>query len=291
LVYFKQGDYQGRNIDGRFYFGQLEILGEPNDNEFDLLPYEKAVSMKESLDQFAHAYEPDTRYSLDARLMSGWYPRRVVEKSSGISLLELGIGHGRAVSFFSDNFDRHVVIEGSEEVIRQYIQKYGDQKSDIVHGYFESFNTDEKFDYISMGFVLEHVDDPVLVLTQFSRFLKADGIIYIAVPNATSLHRQLGVAAGLLGDIKQLSEDDLKLGHQRYYDIADLRADVRKAGLFEQSLEGIFLKPFTTAQLEQLSLTQEILESLMVVGKDYPELCNAILMEVILNSKDRLRTN
>ena len=236
--------------------------------------------MKVSLDQYAAAYESDARHSLDARLMSGWYPRRVVEKSSGISLLELGIGHGRAVSFFAGYFDRHVVVEGSEEVIRKYTQTYGDQKSDIVHSYFESFDTDEKFNYISMGFVLEHVDDPVFVLTHFSRFLKTNGIIYIAVPNASSLHRQFGVAAGLLGDLKQLSEDDLKLGHQRYYDIADLRADVSRAGLCERSLEGIFLKPFTTGQLEKLSLPQEVLDALMVVGKGYPELCNAILMEV-----------
>jgi len=238
--------------------------------------------MTKSLDQFAGAYDPDARYSLDARLISDWYPRRVVEKSSGNSLLELGIGHGRAVSFFSDNFDHHCVVEGSEEVIRKYIKNYGGSNSEIVHGYFESFNTDEKFDYISMGFVLEHVEDPVLILKRFSRFLKASGVMYIAVPNATSLHRRLGVVAGFLGDIKQLSEDDLKLGHRRYYDIADLQTDVRRAGLCEHSLEGIFLKPFTTGQLEKLSLPPEVFEALMVVGKDYPELCNAILMEVEL---------
>ena len=242
--------------------------------------------MKESLDQFAGAYEPGVRYSLDARLMSGWYPRRVVDKSSGDSLLELGIGHGRAVSYFADNFDRHVVVEGSEEVITKFIKKYGDQKSDIIHGYFETFDTSEKFDCISMGFVLEHVEDPVLVLTHFSRFLEVGGIIFIAVPNATSLHRKFGVAAGLLGNIKQLSEDDRKLGHRRYYDIADLRADVSEAGLYERSLEGVFLKPFTTGQLEKLSLTPEIFEALMIVGKDYPELCNAILMEVTLKPGD-----
>ena len=239
--------------------------------------------MTESLDQFASAYDSDTRYSLDARVMSRWYPRRVVEKSNGESLLELGIGHGRAVSFFAKNFNRHVVVEGSEEVIRKYIDNYGNQDSEIVHSYFEVFRTDEKFDCISMGFILEHVEDPVLVLKNFAKFLKAEGIIYIAVPNATSMHRQIGVIAGLMDDLKSLSEDDFKLGHRRYYNIADLRAEISTAGLIECSLEGIFLKPFTTAQLEKLSLPSEVFEALMVIGKDYPELCNAILMEVKQN--------
>lgn len=238
--------------------------------------------MTESLDQFAGAYNSDTRYSLDARIMSHWYPRRVVEKSNGKSLLELGIGHGRAVTFFAKHFKRHVVVEGSEEVIQKYIDNYGNEDSEIVHSYFETYRTDEKFDYISMGFILEHVEDPVFVLKSFASFLKADGVIYIAVPNATSLHRQLGVIAGLLDDLKSLSEDDLKLGHRRYYDIADLRAEISTAGLTECSLEGIFLKPFTTAQLEHLLLPSEIFEALMIVGKNYPELCNAILMDVKL---------
>ncbi len=238
--------------------------------------------MNDSLDQYVDAYDPTALYSLDARLISRWYPRRVVERSSNASLLELGIGHGRAVSFFAEYFDRHVVIEGSKDVIRNYAKQFDAQRSEIVHGYFETFDTDEKFDYISMGFVLEHVDDPVLILKQFSRFLKKGGVIYISVPNATSLHRQIGVVAGLLDDLKELSESDHKLGHKRYYDIADLRADVNDAGLCERKLEGVFLKPFTTAQLEKLSLPENALEALMIVGKNYPELCNAILMEVAL---------
>lgn len=238
--------------------------------------------MTDLLDQFADAYDPDARYSLDARLMSGWYPRRVVEKSNGTSLLELGIGHGRAVSFFAKNFNRHVIVEGSKEVIRRYVEKYGDNESEIVNDFFESFDTHEKYDYISMGFVLEHVENPVLIMQSFSRFLKPDGVMYIAVPNATSLHRKLGVVAGLLSNLKELSEDDFKLGHRRYYDIDELRAEVAAAGLYELSLEGIFLKPFTTMQLEKLSLPPEVFEALMIVGKDYPELCNAILMEVAL---------
>jgi len=239
--------------------------------------------MTDMLDQFVDAYAPDARYSLDSRLMSNWYPRRVVEKANKNSLLELGIGHGKAVSFFERNFKRHVIVEGSKEVIRRYRNNYRDSKSKIIHALFESFNTDEKFDSISMGFVLEHVEDPVLILNIFSTFLKPKGVMYIAVPNSGSLHRRLGAIAGLLPDIKKLSEDDLKLGHRRYYDIESLRTDVNVAGLTEMSLEGIYLKPFSTGQLESLSLPPEVYESMMILGKEYPELCNAILMAVSTN--------
>lgn len=236
--------------------------------------------MKNELNQFVDAYSDNANYSLDAKLMSGWYPRRIVAKSAGTSLLELGIGHGRAVSYLAENFERHVIVEGSKEVIDRYYENYNAEKSEIVHEIFESFLTEERFSNISMGFVLEHVENPVRILKRFSQFLKPNGRIFIAVPNATSLHRRIGELAGLMSNIKQLSEADYKLGHKRYYDIAELRANVASANLIECSLEGIFLKPFTTGQIEKLCLQTPVLEAMMKIGIDYPELCNAILMEV-----------
>jgi len=236
--------------------------------------------MSTFLDEFVESYSNDSKYALDSRLMSSWYPKRVREKAHGSSMLELGIGHGRTVAYFSEVFSNHVVIEGSEEVIRRYKKQFGEENTTIINGFFEDFETKERFDCISMGFVLEHVNHPITILAKFRKLLAPDGVIFIAVPSATSLHRRLGFSAGLLSDMNKLGDGDRKLGHLRYYDINSLREDVASAGLKEQSIEGIFLKPFTTEQIAQLNLDPKILEALMVVGIDFPELCNAVLMEV-----------
>ncbi|GIV30222.1 MAG: hypothetical protein KatS3mg028_1288 [Bacteroidia bacterium] len=35
--------------------------------------------------------------------------------------------------------------------------------------YFEDFNFDKQFDRIEMGFILEHVDDPLFILNKYKK--------------------------------------------------------------------------------------------------------------------------
>ena len=89
--------------------------------------------------------------------------------------------------------------------------------------YFEDFETEERFDAIGMGFVLEHVEDPGLILRRYQDFLAPGGQIFIAVPNAESLHRRLGNFAGMLPDMTTLSPADEAFGHRRYFTAETLR--------------------------------------------------------------------
>ena len=54
------------------------------------------------------------------------------------------------------------------------------------------------FDNIVLGHVLEHVERPVEILSRVKSWLSANGRVFALVPNARSLHRQMGVVMGLL---------------------------------------------------------------------------------------------
>jgi hypothetical protein len=56
------------------------------------------------------------------------------------------------------------------------------------------------------------VDDPGVIVRQFSRYLAPGGAMFIVVPNARSLHRLIGHKAGLLDNLYRLSAEDLQLG-------------------------------------------------------------------------------
>jgi SAM-dependent methyltransferase len=232
------------------------------------------------LDAFVGAYEAEFPYALDNRLMLNWYARRVIESSSPGSMLELGVGHGYTTRLFSEHYERHVVVEGSEAVIRRFEDAHPDLPTEIVHGYFEEFTTSERFENIVMGFVLEHVLDPLAVLQGYRRFLEPRGRIFVAVPNATSLHRRIGHEAGLLPDLTRLSAADRELGHRRWFDLSSLRTLVTAAGLKVVRTEGLFLKPVATGQMTQLALSAEVLAAFMSAGVEYPELSAGILMEL-----------
>lgn len=236
--------------------------------------------MGNELDNYVDAYKDSFNYALDNELMLNWYPERILKLARGNSLLELGLGHGYTSLKFSESFSRHLLIEGSEKIIDQFNEKHRNHKIEIIQSYFEAFDTTEKFDVIVMGFILEHVDDPEIILRRFRRFLSPNGSIFITVPNSEALNKRFGFEAGLIENMSMLSKADLDLGHKRLFTVKSLETLVRNQGYSIKETEGIFLKPVTTQQIINLNLSKEILEAMLKVGVNYPELCVAILMQI-----------
>lgn len=232
------------------------------------------------LDSEASEYQDDAKTSFENELVLNWYPKRILNRiEKGKSILELGIGHGYTPLWFNEASSRHVVIDGSKAVIDQFKKKNPSYGGDIVFSYFEEFETEDPFDYIVMGFVLEHVDDPHIVLARFKKFLKPDGRLYVAVPNGKSLNRRLGLAMGMINDIYSLNQNDLALGHKRQYCLDTLRSDMEAAGLEVTHTEGVYLKPFPLHILQNIESPEQNFQALMEVGIDFPELCVAVLLE------------
>jgi SAM-dependent methyltransferase len=237
--------------------------------------------MKNILDNHVAAYQGDNIYDFDNEILLTWYPHRVLHHAGAArSLLELGLGHGYATDIFSRHFTRHVVVEGSPAVIQNFHDQNPVCKVEIVEAWFESYATDERFDVIVMGFILEHVEDPILILRRFCRLLTPGGKLFLAVPNAEVLNRRLGYLAGLLDSVTTLSENDFLLGHKRYFTVDSLNAEVTRAGCCVDRLEGIYLKPFTTSQILSLQLDRKIIDALCNVGIDYPELSCGLFAEI-----------
>ena len=227
-------------------------------------------------------YGPGSATEIENDLILNWYPGRILKRLAQErmgSILELGIGHGYTTKLFNEHFERHVVVEGSPVVIEQFRQNYQLESIEIIESYFEAFDTDEKFDVILMGFVLEHVDDPGLVLERFSKFLSPDGRVFIAVPNAKSMNRRVGLAAGKIDDIYSLNENDVALGHQRQFCLDTLKELLAASGYDCVWEEGIYLKPLPLGYLQTMPEFDENMQALLEVGVDFPELSVGLLIE------------
>lgn len=221
--------------------------------------------------------------------MLGAYADRVCSRiceHPGASVLSLGIGHQVVARRLLDLLragviERYVVVDGSPRIIAEFRERLGEMPAglELIEGYFETFEDDRRFDFVEAGFVLEHVDDPKVVLRRLHGFLGDDGRLFAAVPNARSLHRLLGHHAGLLADVHQLSDADRQLGHQRYFDAPTFKALIEGCGFRVQDWEGLLLKPFTTSQLAVLDLPSSVWAALVRVGRDYPEIANAVYAE------------
>jgi len=244
----------------------------------------------EDLNTYKEAYNSSFKFNEENLEMLSWYVNRLISavyRQSNLKVLSLGIGHRivsqTIINSLKNNLLKYIIIEGAQDIIRDYLTMYNLPKGvEIVQSLFESFETDERFDVIEMGFVLEHVDDPYFILAHFKKFLKKDGSMFMAVPNARSLHRAVGHKAGCLDNMYKLSGHDLHLGHKRYFDYESLTKLVLALKLNVVRTEGIFLKPFATRQLQQLNLSKHIYKALYIVGQSYPEISNAILLEARL---------
>jgi SAM-dependent methyltransferase len=237
--------------------------------------------MSNTLDQHVGAYQGNNLYDFDNTIQLKWYPERIAGFTRGArSLLELGLGHGITVNAFNPHFERHVVVDASPAVIANFREKHPESRVEVVESYFESFQTDERFDVVVFGYILEHVDDPVRVLRHFRQFLAPGGRMFATVPNAEVLNRRLGHLAGMLPDMQELSDHDHLLGHKRYYTVDSFKADLEAAGYRVRRMEGIYLKPLTTRQMLSLELDPRIIDALCEIAIDYPELSCGMLAEV-----------
>lgn len=238
--------------------------------------------MSTELDKYLESYQEKNMFSLDNKLMLNWYPKRVFEFAKGDSLLELGLGHGHTALNFCKYFEKYTIIEGSKEIINLFNSKNPDLHPNIVLNYFENYQADEKFDNILMGFILEHVDDPIFILKKYKDFLKPNGSVFITVPNTLALNKRYGYHAGLIDDLNKLTRNELDFGHKRLFTVESISKMVEETGYKIERIEGIFLKPITTSQIKQLNMSEEILQSMLKVGIDYPELCVSLFMEIKL---------
>ena len=170
-----------------------------------------------------------------------------------------------------EHFGHVVSVDGSGTVVRQLRERFAGHDLVAVESYFEDLALPERFDTVVLAHVLEHVEDPQAVLAVGRRHLAPGGVMIVDVPNGMSLHRQIGVALGLLGTETDLHEGDLSIGHRRVYRPDDFREEIVRAGLTIESFGGVFLKILSNAQT-QATFTDEQLAALVAVGERYPEI-------------------
>jgi trans-aconitate methyltransferase len=189
------------------------------------------------------------------------------------SCLELGPAEGLATAFLVKHFDDLTCVDGAEVFSRALAERYPNVRAES--SLIEEYAPRRTFDNIVLGHVLEHVNDPVSILSRVRGWLSPRGRVFATVPNARSLHRQMAVVMNLLASEHELNPFDLHHGHRRVYDPETLRRDVSAAGLRIEIFGGYWIKPASNAQLEA-HWTPEMIEAAMVVGERYPDIAAEI---------------
>ncbi len=195
--------------------------------------------------------------------------------------LELGCYKGEFSQRIFPFFEHLTVVEASQELIN-YCQKnlVEAEKICYLHNRFEDIELEENFDAIFLIHTLEHLDDPDFVLKKIKHWLKPNGMLFLAVPNANAASRQIAVNMGLISHNAAVTEGERKHGHRATYALDTLKHQVVKAGLKVIDHGGIMFKPLANFQmdkaLENSIIDENFLDGCYQLGMKYPDLCASI---------------
>lgn len=222
------------------------------------------------------------REALRLERVAGWYlneqldfDRRVIayrfltmeRHLCGGEGLELGPADGVMTRLLLPKFSRLTIVEGAQTVLDAIPDAPNLVK---VHALFEAYEPTQRFDAVIIDHVLEHVDDPVQILSRVRNWLAVHGRLLVGVPNGHSINRLLGVKMGLLKHPCELSPRDHRVGHRRVYTKPTLIADIESSGLRVLWTGGVFFKPFSAAQMQEIC-TDEMMAGLYELGQDFQD--------------------
>lgn len=237
---------------------------------------------KDFLDNMAETYA----HGLVSRMVKDSYLAKYkpyIENKNDV--LEMGCSDGYSSIEISKMVKNLDVVDGSKKMIallNESVQKNNIHNINAIYSLFEDYSPDKTYDAICCSFVLEHVVEPVEILKKANSLLKENGVLAIAVPNAGALSRRMAVSMGLMDNLYDLTENDLRHGHRRVYDMDKLEKDVKRAGLNIIKKGGVFLKQFADFQLE-LMIKHGIIGNAQILGMqkmgdEFPELSGSIYL-------------
>jgi len=253
------------------------------------------LTRKDRMDMHKSTDLPDDRDALDA--VGATYAKnapqdRVIREliartfephlNTAMRGLQLGFAEGVDTRLIAPKVARLDVVEGSRAFYEAGLRS-GLANTVFHHALFETFLpalSDGAYDAVFVIYVLEHVQDPPGLLQLARRVLSPSGRLFIVVPNARALSRQLALRMGLLSSLYDLTENDLNHGHRRVYDRSSLARDIETAHLRIVEEGGIMLKILSDFQLntliEQGILGSGQIDGLYRLGFDYPDLCGSL---------------
>jgi 2-polyprenyl-3-methyl-5-hydroxy-6-metoxy-1,4-benzoquinol methylase len=134
-----------------------------------------------------------------------------------IKVLEFGTGWGQ----FLRMVDAHGLSATGVEVIKEradFVREHGIQMSERLS------ELSETFDFIHTDQTLEHTNEPLVHLKELALKLNRDGIIYVAVPNASHSKNDLKKA-------RRVNKELYPLKHLNGFSNRSLLALAKRAGL------------------------------------------------------------
>lgn len=242
----------------------------------------KARNYNEELDDSKNSEKEKYAYGFDYDVMHPYMIRSFEPFFNEGSFLELGSYKSEFTERFLPYFDDITCVEASDAAIEEGKKRLAG-KANFFNELFEQVTLPKRYDNIVLTHVLEHLDDPVLVLKRINdEWLTDKGRFFLVCPNANAPSRQIAVKMGLISHNSAVTPAEADHGHRCTYTLDTLERDATRAGLKVVHRSGIFFKALANFQWDRLLQTDIIspqyLDGCYALGQQYPDLCSSIFL-------------
>jgi 2-polyprenyl-3-methyl-5-hydroxy-6-metoxy-1,4-benzoquinol methylase len=194
-------------------------------------------------------------------------------------VLEVGSYDGSMTELILEYFTEIDVIEASSEMAQIVQNKFGNRVK-VYQNLIENVQIESKYDVIFLIHTLEHVTDPFFVLTKLKRMLSPNGKIFVAVPNANALSRQIAVSMGIIDFNHAVPKGEAAQGHLRTYSLDTLMFELKQVNAMVIAFGGVILKAFANFQLDQAIsagiIDENYINAANELAKKYPDFSTSI---------------
>ena len=236
-------------------------------------------------EEFKDTADHKYAYNFDFDVMHHYMIKSFEPFFKGDDVPELGSFQGDFTERLLPYFEDITCIEASNEaafIAKEHLLKLND-KVKIYNSLFENTILSKKYNNIILTHVLEHIDNPVALLSKIKEeWLTDDGCLFVVCPNANAPSRQIAVKMGLIPHNSAITPSEAEHGHRITYTLDTLERDAVAGGLKVIHRSGIFFKALANFQWDQLLQTdiisKEYLDGCYALGQQYPDLCSSIML-------------
>ena len=193
--------------------------------------------------------------------------------------LELGCYRGDFTEILAARLPDLTVVEASDELIEHTRARVGPAPR-FIQSTFETFQPAERYNSVFLVHTLEHLDQPVAVLSAINGWLSERGRLFLAVPNANAASRQIAVKMGLIEHNAAVTPSERAHGHRCTFSLDTLERDARAAGLRVVQRGGVIFKPLANFQFDAAlaagTIDEAYVEGCYQLGMVYPDLCASV---------------
>ncbi len=185
------------------------------------------------------------RYKLNLTNPESVHSKIISEISKNSKVLEVGCYTGYMTEYLTKVLNCKVTGIEIDEVAGKFAEKFAEKIiiGDVETLDLEKYLNGEKFDYIILADVLEHLKEPEKTVKKLLKFIKNNGLFLISIPNVSHGSLALELLDGRW-DYNRIGLLDVT--HLRFFTIFNFLDLLERCGLFPVKIDRVKVSPQDT---------------------------------------------